>query len=213
MKLLPHFCRSLGVAFALATMAVLQADPITIPGPNDTRISANIVVVDQSSGHWNLLPAAVEPTESGFTATVTPQDAKAFDVTGTFEKSADSVKCKLQWSGVEGLEKAFLMFVLTFPVDEVANAEVVSDGKDISISRLLSGEGSRNHLPESKLFTLGPYNGRTLNFAFETPIDLSGLILGGKDFFHLRLMLSPREAPLAPSGDVNWTVSWATPAQ
>ena len=213
MKLFPNSCGFLGVAFALATMVALQADPINIPGPDDTRISANLVVVDQSTGHWNLLSTKVEPTESGFAASVTPQDAKAFDVTGTFEKSADSVKCKLQWSGVEGLEKSFLMFVLIFPVDAVANAEIVSEGKDISISRLLSGESSRNHLSESKLFTLGPYNGRTLNFAFETPIDLSGLMLGGKDFFHLRLKVSPRESTISPSGEVNWTMSWATPAQ
>lgn len=208
-----RFSASLAILgfLALAVALPLRANPISIPGPDDSKIPANLLVVDQSSGVWNPLPATIQPTDTGFVATVTPPAGPAFNVTGTFQKTGDSVNCKVQWAGAQGLEKAFVMLVMIFPVESVSSATVVCDGKDISVARMLNGENVRTHLGDASNFTFGPWNNRNLSFALNSPIDLAGLVLGGKDFFHLRLMLSPSGAPLPNAKEVLWTMSWAVP--
>ena len=213
MKPRPRFSAFLAIPvfLALTGVAPLLAESIGIPGPDNSKIPANLLVIDQSSGVWSPLPATIQPSETGFIATITPPSGQTFNLTGTFEKTGDSVKCKIQWSGAQGLEKAFVMLVLVFPIASVSSAEVLSDGKDISVSRMLNGENVRNHLGEVSNFTFGPFNNRTLSFAFNAPLDLGGLVLGGKDFFHLRMKLSPSGTALVADKEVSWTMSWAVP--
>lgn len=179
-----------------------------MPGPDNTEFDASLLVIDKSAGSWNIFPTTAQPTETGFVNTFTSPSGGKFDMSATFEKSAEAIKCKVQWAGAEPISGGFGMLVVSIPFDMVANAHIVSGSKVIDIPKLNEGVNLRNHIVESTSFALGPVEGRQWNFDFETPVDVQVVILGGGDFLHLRLILTPGDAGFPADGEVVWKFSW-----
>jgi hypothetical protein len=192
-------------------LAPLQANSINIPGIDGNEIPANLCVVDTSSGTWAFLPTKLQQEDNGFVANSKSPSGSTFEIKGTFEKVGDSMKCKIKWEGAEGLDSGFIMIVPVIPVDEVSGAEVVAGSKKISIPKMLNDENVTSYISNITDFTFGPWNGHQFSFTFDAPIEVNGLVMGHKDFFHLRLRLTDKNSGIPASGEVGWTMSKATP--
>jgi hypothetical protein len=201
------------IAMVLVALACqefsLHANSFSIPGPDNTQIESNLLVVDHSTGQWVPFRTTLEPNDTGFVCNVVAPSGAAFDLTGIFEETSGGVKSKVVWTGAEGLDEGFFMLVMVFPVDVVAKSRIVSGSKEIDVEKHVEGgESLRSSFSDVNSFSFGPLEGRQLNFNFDSPIQVQGIVLGGRDFFHLRLRLTPPGEPVPTAGEVSWNMSW-----
>lgn len=188
-----------------------QAPEMALPLPNGQEFPFTLSLIDESGGRWIFLPVKPEPNETGFVAEAAPSSGPAFPITGIFEKGTGTVNCTVKWSDSAELDQVFMMLTMSLPIDQVHDAELVSNGQRMSISKMVNDEPTRTAFSGATSFTFGPFDGQELLFDFQTPVDVGVVVMGGKDYAHVRLNLSQRGNPFPSSGEVSWTVGLSGP--
>lgn len=187
--------------------ASAASNSIEVPLPGGQVVPAVLDIIDESETNWKSLPVTLAPSDKGFDGTFSTSSGASSNIQCNFEPDGNKVKYSVKWEGSEVADQTFIMFVMVFPVEEVADTVLTSGKETIEISKLIAGEPVRASFNQATAFSMGPVGGKNLEFECETPLDIGVTILQGKDFAHLRIYLTPRKTELPASGEVAWSVS------
>lgn len=205
---IPSFPVVVAVALLCSLIpATAASNSIEVPLPGGQTVPAVLDLIDESGSNWKSLPVTLAQSEKGFDGTFSTSSGASSNIQCKFEPDGNKIKYSVKWEGSEGAGQTFIMFVMVFPVEEVADTVLASGKETIEMSKLIAGQPARASFDQTTAFSMGPVGGKNLEFECETPLDIGVTILQGKDFAHLRIYLTPRKTELPASGEVAWSVS------
>jgi hypothetical protein len=181
---------------------------LSVPLPGGRDVSAVLEIIDESASAWKSLPVTISESANGFTGSFTGPSGEAATLEGSFVKSDGNVKCSVKWENAPASVQTFMMLVLVLPADQAGETVLTSGKETITIAKLLAGEStSRANFTQTSSFSMGPLDGKSVNFDCDTPMDVGVTAPGQKDHIHVRLGLTPRKSDMPASGEAVWTMS------
>lgn len=201
------------VLLCFASRAQDSANSVQMQVPSGPLLNASFVVTDSSQGRWISLPTqTLQSDENGFEASAQASPENKIDVHGKFEKAGNSLRCSVKWEAAAELPEAFMMFVFRFPIadfqDGVISANDGQANREISMAKILAGGPALSALANIPSFSMGPIEGKTVDFSIEDaagPVEI-GVIKTDTEF-QIRFMITPRKSPLPASGTVAWSMT------
>lgn len=195
--------------FAVLSTAAAQAAPpknsiFDIDLENGLVLSAQIEAIDTSTGNWKPMTEKLEPMENGFNGSFVTAEGNDIQVQCKLGRLGEQVTGSISWESPEEVPSAFLLLTLIIPLDQVADATMVSGDQTISFEKMIAQIPTRNNFSGSNGFLLSPVSGETVEFVFDQASDVQALVLG--ENMYIRINLSPAKEPIPATGTAGWTV-------